>query len=277
MGNCCCTTELKSSIALKFPHGKDGIQYSDKTKSFMPCDINHWIRSIYENLDAEEWILYNDDPKQAKCHSKGHCKGILAWNSKHISWMCHSVPKFPTFFSKNAISDIDKGELIYGQSFYHIILSYNKETLTSIVQQLYIMEANMYYKNTQMEFPKINLNFNTIVLSDTVTHMAKSPKYLFDIYDCIAQRYPCNWNIETWKRGHEIVKKNPKLKDISLLKYEHHEYSERQDHSKWCVSEQGFFGFGDLNRMTSQFERGGGEFICNDQDISNELRKLIKE
>jgi len=271
MGNC-CTHELKQGIALKFPHGKDGIEYSSKVKNFVPCDINKWLLSIYENFDAEEWIIYNDEPVQ----TKGHCKGIVAWNDKYISWLCHSVPKFPAVFGKNFISEIDKSELIYGQSFYHITLLQNRDTLLSIVQQLYIMEANMYCKNTKMEFPRRLNHFNTIVLSDSVTHIAKSPKYVFDIYDCIAQRYPCKWSVETWKRGHEIEKKNPNVVDIVTLKYEKREYSESQDHSKWCVSDQGFFGFGDLNRMKSQFHRGGGEFICIDHDVSNALRNLIK-
>lgn len=269
-----CSIAYGSSFALKFPHGKEGIEYSDDFSGFIPVrDISKWIDSLYKK-EWKHWILYNDDMDDSK-NTKGHCKGILAWNNECISWMCHSVPRFPKMFGN---FEIDEGELIYGQSFYHILLPYHNDTLISIVQQLYIMEASMYCKHTDLYFPqKKNENINTIVLNDSVSHIAKSPHCHIDIYDdCIAERYKFKWRVETWKRGHEIVKET-NMKDISLLQYEKREYSEKQDHSKWCVSDDEYFLVGDLNRMTTQFKRGGGGFLCKNKNIAEALRSLIKQ
>jgi len=275
MGCCITRDEFVSRVALKFPHGKEGVEYSEQLNGFVPCkDINKWIQEIYKK-SWTNWILYNDDMKDSH-HKKGHCKGIVAWNESHISWLCHSVPNFPISFDH---LEILESELIYGQSFYNIILPFHNDTLSSIVQQLYIMQANIYIMNTHLSFPKkINKEISTLLLTDNVTHIAKSPHHCIDIYsECIAQKYPCNWRVETWKRGHEIHRQIPNMKDVISLQYQNCEYSEKQDHSKWGVSDTDYFWIGDLNRMTSQYHRGGGGFICKNKDISVAFRSLIKQ
>ena len=43
------------------------------------------------------------------------------------------------------------------------------------------------------------------------------------------------------------------------------------------VSNKNLYWICDLNRMTSQYKRGGGGFICNNKYLSIALRKLIPE
>ena len=118
---------------------------------------------------------------------------------------------------------------------------------------------------------------NVIKISKNITHIAKSPKYEIDIYeDYILKNYNFNWNFETWIRGHLIKNENENnIKDIKTINYDNITYNEKQDHSKWGVSDDKYYWVGDLNRMTSQFKRGGGGFICSNKDIAKELNKLI--
>ena len=66
------------------------------------------------------------------------------------------------------------------------------------------------------------------------------------------------------------------MQDIDTIFFKDFQYKESQDHSKWAVSDKEWYWVGDLNRMTSQFHRGGGGFIGTDEYIANAFRSLIK-
>jgi deoxyribonuclease-2 len=322
----CCTSSCfnyfnKSSIikyvALKLPHGSKGIEYCEQTGGFIHCDINTWLSQLYLNSEWTNWQIYNDetghiiDEPENIHHKKGHCKGIVAWNNKRISWLCHSLPNFPKFFDGKIISDIESGELIYGQSFQYIEIDYSEEMIINIIKQLHIMEANIFISNSGnsasggrdnfindcqiLEQIKItNLKQNwwqggciPLKLSNTITHIAKPPYCHIDIYsDYLVKEYNHLWKVETWIRGHHILEEplseisldsSPKIIDITSLQFEDIKWTEKQDHSKWATtSPESHYWIGDLNRMTSQYKRGGGGFICMDQNIASAFNKLIK-
>lgn len=287
MGNCICNEDSSNCIsgfALKFPHGKKGIFYCSESQSFKPIDnINDWIHSIYKDQVWDNWIIYNDEHKLISeaiiQHHRGHCKGILAWNNEYISWLCHSVPKFPNTFTATAFNEeINQRELIYGQSFQYIQIPYEHDKLIMISQQLMTMEAPIYIEKDHINFPiKKSITTNTIKLTESISHIAKSPNFHIDIYsECIANRYTYNWKIETWIRGHQIEKQHSNVYDVKNLQYKNFSYLQTQDHSKWAVSDDDYYFIGDLNRMTSQFKRGGGGFICKNKAIVNLLQELIQ-
>ena len=283
MGNCCCvgdTSLTKSAVALKFPHGVAGIQYSEDLNHFIHCkDINEWLQSLYLHSDATKWVLYNDETDDivekghhTKGHyTKGHCKGIVAWSDTSISWLCHSVPNFPREFTGKTISPIECSELVYGQSFQYIELPYHNDTLIAIMKQLSIMQANIYVSNHDLTFQASREHeISTLVLTPTVTHIAKSPHHPIDIYSQhIAKQYPSTWHVETWMRGQDHV---DTVKDVKLL---HYDTVTSQDHSKWAVSATDLYWVGDLDRTTSHFRRGGGGFLIRHADISLAFRELI--
>jgi deoxyribonuclease-2 len=301
MGNCITCNKSSSSIveiiltpkntnkvyvALKFPHGQAGIEYSEKEKQFIPClDINCWLNNIYSKSRWTSWQVYNDDTSHIglNTHKKGHCKGIVAWNSTSISWLCHSVPNFPRTFTGNSLSEIEHGELIYGQSFQYIEIAYNETLLYLILHQLQIMESNIYieklddkYNNTII-IPKTHA-LSEIKLTDTISHFAKSPHYHVDMYsDILAVQYPVEWYVETWIRGHHIEQKRLyPIFEIKSITFKDTTYTESQDHSKWAVSKDcAYYSIGDLNRMTSQYVRGGGSFMCKDENIAKAFYNLI--
>ena len=270
-------------IALKLPHGTHYIEYFDELKSFIKYDnINVFIKKLYFGKDIKNFIVYNDDThKIGNTHTKkGHCKGILTWNNNKISFLCHSIPNFPKEFNYGYISDIEESELIYGQSLMFIEFNYDEQLLNNIINAIYHMDPHIYIeseKHNITKLPKIE-SIITVKISDNITYIVKSPNIHIDIYSeyiCTCKEYnSLHLYVETWQRGHHIENNCSNITDIKKLKFEEIEYNESQDHSKWSFSEN-YFTIGDLNRMTSQYQRGGGLLLCNDKNVASSLQKLV--
>lgn len=321
---------ISCQIAIKAPHGTtfqciSNDSDSEKKKWKMGSDINDWIESLYTDIEEEDnarnnvftsWILYNDEPppkldRQRASHaasssSHGHCKGILAWNDQQITWLIHSVPKYPSVFKAAAagnivISNIEKSECEYGQSFI-FICGLHPDKLQEIILQLKIMNINVYEEHNSHYFDSTNKakrqrsktfpNLNNIIFQEDgkyhshhthIQHVAKSKKWNRDIYEYLAQQYGGNWKCETWIRGKgcqdsEYVKNTHQIhwSDHATTSYGGDDdksssihYKSTQDHSKFAVSlDTGQVFIGDLNRMTSQFHRGGGGVIIKDKQIA---------
>lgn len=290
MGNCCISTtpQTKKKFALKLPHYTQYLRYDTDMKDFeLEADINVWIQNLYCTSYYTNWIVYNDDVSMfGNNHTThGHCKGIVTWNDNNIGWLCHSVPNFPRKFTGNSISMVEPSELIYGQSFQYIEIPFNKDMLHNIMHHINIMDSNIYISNytpeykeyKNMKFPKI-YKFNLLKIDEDIIHIAKPHVYTFDIYsDYITKNSSCRWRVETWQRGHLINTVTPNMIDIKKLKFNDITYTSHMDHSKWAVSNDSYYWIGDLNRMTSQFKRGGGGFICRDIDLTRALNRLVLE
>jgi hypothetical protein len=53
-------------------------------------------------------------------------------------------------------------------------------------------------------------------------------------------------------------------------------FTEYNDHSKWAVGlSEGYVCASDINRMTTQFERGGSAFCFKDETLAAALRDAI--
>ena len=211
---------------------------------------------------------------QLKSHSTGgHCKGILAWNATHVSWLVHSVPNFPREFTGSTISPIEPSEHIYGQSFFHVTRQADEAFVKQAIAHIYLMNAHVFMKHNVPEVEQPKNAISTLSFSEEITHIAKSPKMEIDIYSEYLTIYATDWYVETWKRGHAITTPST-IKDVSHLSIFGVKYKESQDHSKWATSEQ-YYWIGDLNRMTSQYKRGGGGFVVKNQGTANALKSII--
>jgi deoxyribonuclease-2 len=279
MGQCfTCLKEDDIHVALKFPHGTDGIMF-DSGVGFIPCDINEWIRALYKKHEWTEWIAYNDETGAFgnNQHKKGHCKGIIAWNTERISWLIHSVPNFPREFTGKTISDIEPSECIYGQSFVFTTVPFTVDMLKRILTQVHFMEAHVFLQHTLYALPiAIKSNeFSKIKLSESMTHIAKPPSLHMDIYEELVLDHSSKWQVQTWKRGHPLDPSNV-IVDIENMGYTTTEWKCSQDHSKWAVNALDVCWIGDLNRMSSQANRGGGGLVIRHPALANGLRELIK-
>jgi deoxyribonuclease-2 len=274
---------LKKQFVIKFPKGTNYIKYDNEQTLFVKdVDINIWLSNIYQYSEWKYWILYNDESDRIgyKHTKKGHCKGILTWDDNKIGWLCHSVPNFPRVFEGNKISTIEESELIYGQSFQYIEIPFTQTMINNIVNQIHIMDSNIFnkkYNETMINLiDSKNTAISKIIISDDIVHIAKSPLNKIDIYsDYIIKEYNYNWKVESWMRGHCIKTPCENIVDIKNLCFEDVNYTEKQDHSKWALSDNEYYWIGDLNRMKSQYKRGGGGFICKDINIVNALNKLL--
>ena len=299
---CCCSflfceknVEIKA-FAIKFPHGKTYQSFHSSKKSWeVKEDINSWIRdNLFGCSREKKWthgLVYNDQPPDTlnKHETKGHCKGILCWNATRIGWLCHSVPRFPFAFTESFISDIEPAEYIYGQSFQYIEFPFDTFLLNQIMGQITLMEVHVYITfpssllyphqhHNQNVTTRTNNTCNEIQLTPTIRHIAKPPHWKHDIYShYLVLHYPFSWKVESWIRSHRIpTSQEVAVQDVETWKGRNElVVRENQDHSKWAVSDKEYYFIGDLNRMTSQFERGGGGFLCQDPVLSRDLKNMI--
>jgi len=290
MGICYSTEETDNIkfFALKIPNGTQYLHYDNKYKKFIHhANINTWIQNLYSQSRWTNWLIYNDDTSKLGIpHTKStHSKGILTWSSNRIGWLCHSVPNFPSYFDGKNISEIEQSELIYGQSFQYIEIPFNVDLLDNILQQLFIMNINIYielhssnYVNFDtIKFKNIN-NFNTIKITDDIIHVAKPQFINLDIYSkYVAKDFSYSWKIETGHSNYKIEEKTSNIQDIKTIKFENITFNSNQDNSKWAVTTDQFYWIGDHNRIISHLSKGGGGFICKDLDLVLCLQDIIDE
>lgn len=292
MGNCCCETpvtdvkplqeepETRIEAAIKFPHGSNGAFFEND--QFVQCNINKWISDLYKNKTWTGWLIYNDEPPHHVPIQKGHCKGILTWNDTSVGWLVHSVPRFPSHFTGTDVSIIEPAELLYAQSFMYVERSANHTFLKKVIAQIYHMNATIYMRHNEIVIPQLpHHQMSHLIFADMVIHLAKPAEYHVDIYSEYLTKYADAWQIETWKRGHELKGGPdsqggplPQCKDISAVSILGVNYKESQDHSKWAVSSK-YFWMGDLNRMETQKKRGGGGFLVKHSGMIEAFTKAI--
>jgi len=53
-------------------------------------------------------------------------------------------------------------------------------------------------------------------------------------------------------------------------------WNETDDHSKWALADSNYTCFGDMNRMTSQWQRGGSFFCLNSDSLLAAMKAIVK-
>lgn len=267
-----CTSSIPKvifKIALKFPKSNDNIGisyiYYNNNNFVEDLNINSWIKKLFINKKWKYWIVFNDqlDKFGLEHTSKAHSKGILVWNNFKIGYLSHSVPSFPSSFNGNEISDIDDNGLIYGQNFCYIEFEYSTININTILNLLVNISPNIYMFNSNIKLPdKKKDNKNPIIfeINNNITFISKSSYNKIDIYDYISKEYDSNLHVQSWIRGKEI-EETENIKHIKIFKGTgKNTYESSQNHSKYGISfdcNKNINIFCDLNRMTSQLERGG--------------------
>jgi deoxyribonuclease-2 len=272
--------EIFYTIILKAPHGKK-TYFINYNNWYYDDDINGVLKILFANKIYHSWLIYNDEGINKTCSTGAHAKGILTWNDTELIWIIHSVPKYPKTYDGTYLPDIDDSELIYGQSFVYLKLNINK--LNEILEQIHFMHPNIYLTNYNYTYKnKTTDTYKKIELSHNIFHISKTPHYHKDFYDDIIRlEFGGNIQTETWVRGnHCIDSENCKMiqsinwhNDNSGLHNTKYDY--KNDHSKFCISDNKWVLIGDLNRMTTQLKRGGGGILFKNIDIYNLFCKII--
>jgi deoxyribonuclease-2 len=111
---------------------------------------------------------------------------------------------------------------------------------------------------------------------------AKSTEWNNELYSaCVAPQLQNSLLVESWIRGHEEPPFCPSngysVLDIKNLDFgQDGSWSEYNDHSKWAIGLQdNWVCLGSINRMSSQYGRGGGTFCFQEATLFSHLNNAI--
>ena len=188
------------------------------------------------------------------------------------------------------ILDILPAETEYGQDLFCISL--NPQDLFNIAGLMSINLPQVYHSN--VEYPNSNItmliqnrqisnaksyNYNFSTKGGLpFTYFAKSPNANVDLYESIiSPYYKDGMIIITWGRPYEQDFCPPNYNYINVnvdtISMGSYYWAEYYDHSKWGIGiNTNLLCYGDINRMYSQWTRGGGA-LCT---INESLRAFHK-
>ncbi|XP_028405784.1 plancitoxin-1-like [Dendronephthya gigantea] len=271
---------------------------SDKSIGSNVSAVGYTLQQIYAAANGTGYIMYNDeDPEGHQPLNRGHTKGDLAFDKTSGFWLIHSVPTFPPCATKS-YNYPESGE-IYGQSF--ICVTFNYSVFNEIGNQLLYNGPNIYdnflpeylasgVPNIQKAIDgkyKYNKPYENVVKlksagGTTHTSFAKSKYFESDLYsNLVAPFYDTDLLVETWQNGAGKLPPNCSaltVENVSEIRLAGESFKETKDHSKWTVSKMAseeLVCIGDINRMKSQFKRGGGTLCTNNADIWKAFREAV--
>ncbi|CAJ0578526.1 unnamed protein product, partial [Mesorhabditis spiculigera] len=210
--------------------------------------IAYTLQQLYDkNGDLSVFsVMYNDEPyeesesakkrKKRATVQKGHTKGVVFSDQTSGIWLVHSVPAFPP---PDHYKYPNSGT-IYGQTM--LCISFDYSELAKIGTQLYYNHPDIYHSNLPTAMIATNPDLALVI----------GGKYMKEInhLDCQAQ----------------YAVKDAMSIHVGLTG----EFSYTKDHTKMARSSQPtkpYVCIGDINRMTSQFSRGGGTLCLLDQNL----------
>ena len=224
----------------------------------------------------------------------GHAKGIWAWSGPDAFLLTHSIPLFPTGPSDSpAYVGLGPNAHTYAQTL--ACFSLRTADLATLATQAMLNAPHVYDSRVGPNAPPAlralangtkdkralctATSFNTVG-STGFTFFAKSAQWNNELYSaCLAPRIQSGLLAETWIRGSATGPACGEygVLDIQALRFSGNvSFKETQDHSKWAVSTKGSsVCVADINRMTTQYKRGGGAICWNDAMLSSVLRGAI--
>lgn len=240
------------------------------------------------------YAVYNDQPPYRPGDNKtsnGHTKGLFIFDEKTGVWLIHSVPKFP--------ENLHRGVYVFPQSgrqFGQIMLcvTFPSSQLETIATHLRLQYPNIYDGYAPASLRKTHPSLNlllarkfireapwvlTATLKDVAQNayvsFAKHGRYNKDVYSgVVAESLKSNLLASTWRNGaggkapadcnDTYTVTNIEKLTFNLGKQQQMTFKNTEDHSKWAISSEtakSFVCAGTLNRMHSQYRRGG-ETLC---------------
>lgn len=255
--------------------------------------LSNTLTQIYKG--SHGYVMWNDEiPNGGTSSSKAHAKGVMGYDANSGFFLRHSTPRFPPHRS-SGYKGLPDNERIYGQTFLCTTVSLSE--LNRIAGQYLVMNAQIYDQHTpQFASPYRNI---TSFSAGTSTHnsapqaiafrttggtnfwdIAKSKSCSCSLWDHVAIHYRQNMDVLSWGRPLEPSACPPAAKyavqNVLHINWGSIQYGETDEHSKWGVSkDHSTLCIGDINRMTSQLNRGGGATCFTNTATATAFAKLI--
>jgi len=297
-------------IAVKAPRGTNYF-YGDATSAgafvASPHSMNDTsvgalgstLRQLWDPATSAAYILWNDDPPASEYYnfSYGHTKGALALDTGSEGggfWLTHSVPKFLAgpIQSPEGYAGLGSNAWMYGQSA--ACFSLTPAAVGPLAETLQFNHPHIYetggdfsaapasagaLANGEWRADPICQQTGVSLGGMATTVFAKTPAWNADLWSaCVSPALQSDLLVESWLRGSEEgpVCKGWQTLDIQDLAWG---WSEPDDHSKWAVATnttQPTLCIGDINRMTTQYERAGGA-VCFSDPIATAFLAAITQ
>eukprot|EP00420_Gonyaulax_spinifera_P003392 CAMPEP_0197927242 /NCGR_PEP_ID=MMETSP1439-20131203/100428_1 /TAXON_ID=66791 /ORGANISM="Gonyaulax spinifera, Strain CCMP409" /LENGTH=372 /DNA_ID=CAMNT_0043549805 /DNA_START=67 /DNA_END=1183 /DNA_ORIENTATION=+ len=287
---------------LKHPNGFE-YSYADNKKTDLSTPsggldadtspLSKTLKQAYESGVA--YAMWNDEDPDDKSVSalSAHAKGVIAFLQDGGFWLTHSEPKFPPPVSEGFSWQTASEK--YGQSF--LCLTVGLDALETVGKVMATNWPHVYDSNTPSFASKVS-NFASWISNkhqrsapdtqDTTVEtvggksfrvFGKNKAFNSDLYsDLVAANLGQALYTETWQNGRgDLPASCGKTDVLSIdgLSVGGETWKNSQDHSKWAVTDDGkTVCFGDVNRQSGQFKRGGGT-ICSEVDLAKVLRGAI--
>jgi deoxyribonuclease-2 len=280
---------------------------NDTTKGALSLTLNQ----LWETDTS--YVLYNDEPPGVSGYNYtvGHTKGILALDSEAKTgfYIVHSFPQWPSGpASQSSYRGLSSNLWTYGQNAYCVSVSAKTIDTMAYAFQLTIPSIYDYKLSTTVTHKLPNVTalvggtFSTaaICVVHPFTSLGNKTHYLFskstqwnkDLwFSCVAPYLKKDLVVESWIRGSAVGPSCSSQYDVldaselsfNIIPFEWQpiktipfEWSEYNDHSKWASSTDGEVAcHGDINRMTTQYVRGGGA-VCFTPSY-NLMNAVLKE
>lgn len=302
-------------LSIKIPQGTTYFYYDSATKEFIisPHSLNDTIKGALAHTTKQLWqqdtnyVLYNDQPPKGLFNNHtynatlfGHTKGFFAFDKESNGfWLTHSIPLFPLGPSKtNDYLGLGSNAFTYAQHL--LCLSVNAETLNGLASKFLLNKPNIYdsavkstkYHNINQlvdgKYSTEKLCESSLFLTQAsmeFTVYAKTAEWNNELYsECVTPHQKDTLLVESWIRGSAEGPVCPvseydtlDIKYLDFLSF-NKQWSETKDHSKWAITlTKPIICMGDINRMTSQYLRGGGTACFSDEKLHSILKKAIAE
>lgn len=298
--------EVDYWFAVKGPKGTDYVYYDSETPlgcshhNMNDTSVGALAQTLMQLWSVKtDYLMFNDEPPGQTNYNftVGHTKGVWAWDNalgKAII-IQHSIPLFPVGpGTSETYLGLGKNAWMYGQ---HVAcFSLEREDLARLAEPARLTIPSVYDSRISAEAPTelaqlANGSWNDASLCETisfittgglnVTMFAKSTAWNNELYAaCIAPLLDTSLSVESWLRGSEegpSCDEQTTVVDVQSVAYPGGlAFTEYNDHSKWAVDDAGaWYCPADINRMTTQYKRGGAAYCFQDLTLAGSMRAAI--
>ncbi len=302
-------TPVDSWLVIKEPHSTSYL-YADPSldlQTSLYSSLNFTDRGALaltsdQLWSADSYVIYNDeDPiNSTYSYNYGHTKGYLFFNDNTSGvWIQHSIPQFPVGPAFSAeYNGLTHNAWTNAQHIYCMSLDSSQLNAVAGILLLNKPRINDWKLSgaAGIQFGNISSliagNYSTagICTSVTVKTVGRQEQTVFGKTaewgqalweNCIAPAIAENLLVQSWLQGAGPGPYCP-ASGFSVVNIQSVSFGSGTiwntsvDHSKWAIDESGgIVCFGDINRVYSQAERGGGAVCVTVAQYATGLRTAV--